>query len=115
MYPSIADLIRRTLYVDLEDDTTVSGYLGIDSIIDPLFWLTYNNREDGVDRTQAYSDSKSNNFEVSIVSALAFYLIYQGTYITGDIIIFILYVRQLQQLRRLLNDIFEIVINKRDA
>ncbi|KAL8671577.1 MAG: hypothetical protein Q9168_003921 [Polycauliona sp. 1 TL-2023] len=95
MHPSIADLIRRTLYVDLEDDNTVSSYPGIDGM--------------------AHSDSKSNDFEVGMVSALASHLMRQGTYAAGDIAVLTPYVRQLQKLRRSLGEMFEIVTNERDS
>ncbi|KAL8993484.1 MAG: hypothetical protein Q9169_006311, partial [Polycauliona sp. 2 TL-2023] len=115
MHPSIADLIRRTIYVDLEDDTTVSDYPGVDGMTDRLFWLTHDHREDGADGKQAQSDSKSNDFEVGMVSALASHLMRQGTYAAGDIAVLTPYVRQLQKLRRCLGEMFEIVTNERDS
>ncbi|KAI4109364.1 MAG: hypothetical protein LQ339_001864 [Xanthoria mediterranea] len=114
MHPSIAELIRRTLYVDLEDDATVCEYPAVDGMRDRLFWLTHNNREDGADPTQAQSDSKSNSFEVSMVSALASHLVRQGTYAAEDIAILTPYVRQLQNLRRSLGGMFEVVMSDRD-
>lgn len=115
MHPSIADLIRRTIYLDLEDHITVKQYRGIDGMADRLFWLNHNSREDGADLTQAHSDSKSNDFEVGIVSALASHLMRQGTYAAGDIAVLTPYVRQLQKLRRSLGEMFEIVMNERDS
>ncbi|KAL9039496.1 MAG: hypothetical protein Q9180_002492, partial [Flavoplaca navasiana] len=114
MHPSIAELIRRTLYVDLEDHATVSDYPAVLGMRDRLFWLNHDNREDGADPTQAQSDSKSNNFEVSMVSALASHLVRQGTYAAEDIAILTPYVRQLQNLRRSLSGMFEVVMNDRD-
>ncbi|KAL8847375.1 MAG: hypothetical protein Q9221_007562 [Calogaya cf. arnoldii] len=115
MHPSISDLIRHTLYADLEDDKTVSGYPAVDGMANRLFWLTHSNREDGADQTQAHSDSKSNTFEVGMVSALASHLTRQGTYVAGEIAVLTPYVRQLQKLRRSLSEMFEIVINERDS
>lgn len=114
MHPSIAELIRRTLYVDLEDHATVSDYPAVVGMKDRLFWLNHDNREDGADPTQAQSDSKSNSFEVSMVSALASHLVRQGTYAAEDIAILTPYVRQLQNLRRSLSGMFEVVMNDRD-
>ena len=114
MHPLIAELIRRTLYVDLEDHATVYDYPAVDGMKDRLFWLTHNNREDGADPTQAQSDSKSNSFEVSMVSALASHLVRQGTYAAEDIAILTPYVRQLQNLRRSLGGMFEVVMSDRD-
>ncbi|KAI4289803.1 MAG: hypothetical protein L6R35_000931 [Caloplaca aegaea] len=115
MYPSIADLIRLTLYFDLEDHSSVQQYPGVDGMKDRLFWLTHNNREDGADPTQARSESKSNEFEVGMVAALASHLTRQGTYATGDIAVLTPYVRQLQKIRRSLGEMFEIVMNERDS
>ncbi|KAL8973925.1 MAG: hypothetical protein Q9197_001836 [Variospora fuerteventurae] len=115
MYPSIADLIRLTLYFDLEDHFSVQQYPGVDGMKDRLFWLTHNNREDGADPTQARSESKSNEFEVGMVAALASHLIRQGTYATGDIAVLTPYVRQLQKIRRSLGEMFEIVMNEGDS
>ncbi|KAL8689201.1 MAG: hypothetical protein Q9224_004695, partial [Gallowayella concinna] len=115
MHPSIADLIRRTLYLDLDDHATVQMYPGVNGMKDRLFWLTHNHREDGVDQMQAHADSKSNEFEVGMVSALASHLTRQGTYAAGDIAVLTPYVRQLQKLRRSLGEMFEIVMNERDA
>ncbi|KAL8883396.1 MAG: hypothetical protein Q9192_007191, partial [Flavoplaca navasiana] len=114
MHPSIAELIRRTLYVDLEDHATVSDYPAVLGMKDRLFWLNHDKREDGADPTQAQSDSKSNSFEVSMVSALASHLVRQGTYAAEDIAILTPYVRQLQNLRRSLSGMFEVVMNDRD-
>ncbi|KAL8838686.1 MAG: hypothetical protein Q9176_004926 [Flavoplaca citrina] len=115
MHPSIAELIRRTLYVDLEDHATVSDYPAVLGMKDRLFWLNHDNREDGADPTQAQSDSKSNSFEFSMVSALASHLVRQGTYAAEDIAILTPYVRQLQNLRRSLSGMFEVVMNDRDT
>ena len=115
MHPSIAELIRRTLYVDLEDHATVSDYPAVLGMKDRLFWLNHDNREDGADPTKAHSDSKSNSFEVSMVSALASHLVRQGIYAAEDIAILTPYVRQLQNLRRALSGMFEVVMNDRDV
>ncbi|KAL8735801.1 MAG: hypothetical protein Q9166_000665 [cf. Caloplaca sp. 2 TL-2023] len=114
MHPWVADLIRRTIYSDLEDHPTVAQYPGVDGMRDRLFWLNHNNREDGADPAQAQSDSKSNDFEVGMVAALASHLIRQGTYSSGDIAVLTPYVRQLQKIRRSLRTMFEIVLNDRD-
>ncbi|KAL8788904.1 MAG: hypothetical protein Q9213_001427 [Squamulea squamosa] len=115
MFPTIADLIRGNLYPDLEDHPKVRQYPNVHGMKDRLFWLTHENREDGADPTQAHSDSKSNDFEVRMVSALASHLTRQGTYAAGEIAVLTPYVRQLQKIRRSLGDMFEIVLNERDV
>ncbi|KAL8766873.1 MAG: hypothetical protein Q9209_006469 [Squamulea sp. 1 TL-2023] len=115
MFPTIADLIRGTLYLDLEDHPTVQQYPIVHGMKDRLFWLTHNNQEDGANPSQAHSDSKSNDFEVRMVSALASHLTRQGTYAAGEIAVLTPYVRQLQKIRRSLGDMFEIVLNERDV
>ncbi|KAL8952306.1 MAG: hypothetical protein Q9222_001758 [Ikaeria aurantiellina] len=114
MYPSIADLVRNTIYPDLEDHETVRTYPNVDGMKRRMFWMTHQHKEDGADHNQAQSDSKSNDFEVSLVSALASHLIRQGTYSNGDIAILTPYVRQLQKIRRSLGGMLEIVVNDRD-
>ncbi|KAI4146605.1 MAG: hypothetical protein L6R39_003396 [Caloplaca ligustica] len=114
MHPSIADLVRETIYSDLEDHTVVGQYPSVDGMQQRLFWMTHGNREDGADGLQARSDSKSNDFEVGMVSALASHLLRQGTYSNGDIAVLTPYVRQLQKLRRSLSGMFEIIMSDRD-
>ncbi|KAI4120999.1 MAG: hypothetical protein LQ338_006622 [Usnochroma carphineum] len=115
MHPSIADLVRETIYSDLEDHAVVSQYPLVDGMRHRLFWMTHNSREDGADHIQAQSDSKSNAFEVGMVSALASHLLRQGTYSNGDIAVLTPYVRQLQKIRRSLSGMFEIIMNDRDV
>ncbi|KAL8921443.1 MAG: hypothetical protein Q9172_004035 [Xanthocarpia lactea] len=114
MHPSIANLVRSTIYPDLEDYHTVLAYPSIDGMKDRLYWMTHQNREDGADLMQSQADSKSNDFEVQMVSALASHLVRQGTYSHGDIAVLTPYVLQLQKIRRSLGEMFEISINDRD-
>ncbi|KAL8869121.1 MAG: hypothetical protein Q9174_004508 [Haloplaca sp. 1 TL-2023] len=114
MHTSIADLIRRTIYPDLLDHITVHDYPEVAGMKHRLFWMTHDHREDGADPLHAQSDSKSNDYEASMVAALASHLVRQGTYSHGDIAVLTPYVRQLQKIRRSLSGTFEIIMNDRD-
>ena len=46
MYPSIAELVRSTLYPKLQDHPLVSTYPEVDGMRKRLFWLDHNKRED---------------------------------------------------------------------
>ncbi|KAL8662329.1 MAG: hypothetical protein Q9202_004787 [Teloschistes flavicans] len=111
MYSTIADLVRRTIYTDLKDHDTVNYYPPVHGMKDRLFWMTHDNKED---HTQSQSSSKSNEFEVGMVSALASHLMRQGTYSDGDIVILTPYVQQLQKIRRSLSGMFEIIMSEKD-
>ena len=115
MHPSIAKLIRKTLYPGLEDFKTVAEYPEVDGIRKRLFWLDHDEKEDSsADNDMVKSSSKSNAFEVEMVAALVSHLIRQGTYSTSDIVILTPYLGQLRKIKHRLRSSFEIIVGERD-
>lgn len=114
MHPSIAELVRSTLYPNLQDHTSVLNYPEVDGIRDRLFWLDHQEHEDSTTSSSAVSFSKTNSFEVELVAALVSHLIRQGTYGNGDIAVLTPYLGQLQKIKQRLRSSFEIVVNDRD-
>jgi len=114
MYPSIAELIRSTLYPKLQDHLSVSTYPEVDGIRKRLFWLDHNKREDASPSNTAQSFSKTNTWEVEMTAALVSHLVRQGIYRNEDIAVLTPYLGQLQKLKQRLRSSFAIVVGDRD-
>ena len=114
MYPSIADLVRSTLYPKLQDHPSVATHPEVDGVRKRLFWLDHNEKEDDTSSNLAQSFSKTNGWEVEMVTALATHLVRQGTYRNEDIAVLTPYLGQLHKLRQRLRSSFEIVVGDRD-
>jgi hypothetical protein len=113
MHPSIAELVRDSLYPELQDHPSVFEYPEIDGIRDRLFWLDHREKEDPR-APQAVSLSSTNTFEVEMVAALVSHLVRQGTYASKDIAVITPYLGQLEKIKRRLANSFEIVVGGRD-
>ncbi|KAI4140188.1 MAG: hypothetical protein L6R39_005902 [Caloplaca ligustica] len=113
MHPSISELVRVPLYPDLQDHPSVLEYPEVDGMRDRLYWLDHQEKEDPRP-AQAISLSRTNNFEVGMVAALVSHLVRQGTYRSEDIAVITPYLGQLQKLKKLLANSFEIVVGDRD-
>lgn len=113
MHPSIAELVRRTLYPKLKDPAQVKDYPNIDGMRDRLFWLDHQHYEDAVQSTES-PFSKTNSYEIDMVEALVSYLIKQGTFKHEDIAVLTPYLGQLRLIRNQLRSSFEIVVGERD-
>ncbi|KAI4189062.1 MAG: hypothetical protein L6R41_001729 [Letrouitia leprolyta] len=114
MHPSIARLIRSTLYPKLQDDVSVSKYPEVDGMRRRLFWLDHNNREDASLSKLEQSYSKTNSWEVEMVAALVTHLVRQGVYNNEHIAVLTPYLGQLQKLKQRLRSSFDIVVGDRD-
>ncbi|KAI4175839.1 MAG: hypothetical protein LQ343_001452 [Gyalolechia ehrenbergii] len=114
MHPSIAQLIRSTLYPRLQDDVSVSTHPEVDGIRRRLFWLDHNNKEDASPSNLEQSYSKTNSWEVEMVAALVSHLVRQGVYQNEDIAVLTPYLGQLQKLKQRLGSSFAIVVGDRD-
>ncbi|KAI4273758.1 MAG: hypothetical protein L6R38_006265 [Xanthoria sp. 2 TBL-2021] len=99
MYPSIAELIRSTLYPKLQDHPSVSTYPEVDGMRKRLFWLDHNEKEDALPSNPAQSFSKTNAWEVEMTAALVSHLVRQGIYRNQDIAVLTPYLGQLQKLK----------------
>lgn len=115
MHPSIAELVRSTLYPKLEDHESVFNYPEVCGMRKRLFWIDHSEKEDGSPSDPAQSFSKSNAWEVEMTAALVSHLVRQGVYNNEDIAILTPYLGQLQKLKQRLQSSFAIVVGDRDA
>ena len=114
MDPSVARLVRETLYCNLQDHDDVLEYPSVQGIRPRLFWVDHREPETKADTTRLMQTSHSNDFEVNMVAALVTHLVRQGVYKSEEVAVLTPYVRQLQRIRTLLGQSFEIVIGERD-
>ncbi|KAI0451030.1 hypothetical protein F5B21DRAFT_528337 [Xylaria acuta] len=114
MHPSISNLIRETIYSDLEDSTHLSDYPEVVGMRKRLFWFDHINPESKLDPMQPLSTSHTNDFEVDMVSTMVSHLVRQGVYAHDQIAVLTPYLGQLHKLRKRLRDSFEIVLGDRD-
>ncbi|KAL9012461.1 MAG: hypothetical protein Q9173_002777 [Seirophora scorigena] len=114
MHPSIAELIRSTLYPKLRDHRSVSTHPEVDGMRKRLFWLDHNEKEDASPSNPAQSFSKTNAWEVEMTAALVSHLVRQGIYRNEDIAVLTPYLGQLQKLKQRLRSSFAIAVGDRD-
>ncbi|OCL12491.1 hypothetical protein AOQ84DRAFT_419589, partial [Glonium stellatum] len=113
MHPSISELVRVSLYPDLQDHPSVLEYPEVDGVRDRLYWLDHQEKEDP-QADQSVSLSRTNTFEVDMIAALVSHLVRQGTYGSEDIAVITPYLGQLQKIKKRLAESFEIVVGDRD-
>jgi hypothetical protein len=113
MHPSISNLIRSTLYPELQDSPQVANYPEVSGMRRRLFWLDHEQPEDG-EKDRSDSTSHTNQYEVDMVFALVRHLVRQGVYRASDIAVLTPYLGQLRKLRRALSNFAEVIINDRD-
>ncbi|RAK84441.1 NF-X1 finger and helicase domain protein [Aspergillus costaricaensis CBS 115574] len=114
MHPSIAQLVRDTLYPRLEDSPSVLEYPEVCGMRQRLFWFDHQHLEADNSSTDAVNTSHWNAFEVEMTTALVAHLIRQGCYRAGEIAVLTPYLGQLHRLRRRLSESFSIVLGDRD-
>ena len=114
MHPSIAELVRTTLYPSLKDGARVAEYPEVVGMKKLLFWLHHEHPEAGAAHNDPLGTSHSNEFEVEMTTALVSHLVRQGEYSRSDIAVITPYLGQLQRLRRRMESMFEICLNERD-
>ncbi|CAI5506821.1 unnamed protein product, partial [Closterium sp. Naga37s-1] len=113
MRPEIADLIRCTIYPDLQDHPLVRGYPDVRGMAVNLHFWDHDCPESGLDDFNE-GKSKSNDGEAAMVVGLATYLLQQG-YTGGEITILTPYVGQLLKLRQALSQVVDVRLGERDA
>ncbi|PGH03095.1 hypothetical protein GX51_04282 [Blastomyces parvus] len=114
MHPSIAELIRSTLYPSLKDAETVMKYRKVVGLKERLFWFHHEQLEAAAASQDPLNTSHSNNFEIEMTTALVSHLVRQGEYSQGDIAVLTPYLGQLHKLRRRMESMFEICLSDRD-
>ncbi|KAJ9315563.1 hypothetical protein DTO271D3_4136 [Paecilomyces variotii] len=114
MHPSIAQLIRDTLYPKLSDAPSVSEYPEVIGVKKRLFWLDHRNLEMDASNIDAMATSHWNQYEIDMTTGLVNHLIRQGTYKSTDIAVLTPYLGQLHRLRQRLGQSFAITLGERD-
>ncbi|PYI28508.1 putative NF-X1 finger and helicase domain protein [Aspergillus indologenus CBS 114.80] len=114
MHPSIAQLVRGTLYPQLQGAPSVSAYPGVAGLRKRLFWLDHRVPEADPSIEDATATSKWNDYEVEMATALVSHLLRQGKYRSGDIAVITPYLGQLHKLRRRLGQLYTIALGDRD-
>lgn len=113
MHPSIASLVRGTLYPDLCDHPRTHSYDEVSGFKRRLFWLDHRNTEDPDDPEDPMR-SKTNKWEAEMVISMVKHLCKQEQYKPGEIAILTPYIGQLRQLRDQLEGIVDLVIADQD-
>ncbi|KAK6397849.1 hypothetical protein LTR65_005097 [Meristemomyces frigidus] len=114
MHPLISQLIRSTLYRNLQDAPSVAEYPEVSGMRHRLFWLDHKQKEDGKNE-HMHTTSHINTFEVQMVTSLVSHLVRQGVYRAEDIAVLTPYLGQLRKLRTALSGVVEVVLNGRDV
>ncbi|CAL1707171.1 unnamed protein product [Somion occarium] len=112
MRPSVANLVRKTLYPKLQDHEVVKNYPPVRGMAKSVFFLSHSHRENG---GEDESVSKYNQFEVDMAVDLVMHLLRQGPYSSeGDIVVLCGYLGQLARMRDAFADKVAVVIDERD-
>ncbi|KAK9802792.1 hypothetical protein WJX73_006176 [Symbiochloris irregularis] len=111
MRPSIADLIRSTIYPDLQDSDCVQSYPDVAGFAKNVFFLDHPHRESEEARTLSHV----NKWEGDMVAAVALHLVRQGCYGPDDIAVLTPYLGQLLLLRKALERHTVVHLEEADA
>jgi superfamily I DNA and/or RNA helicase len=115
MHPSIASLVRDTLYPQLRDHISTHRYPEITGMRRRLFWLDHEHREDSSAQDGPMQTSKTNEWEAEMVVSLVKHLARQGVYHgKEDIAVITPYLGQLRKLRQKFQTTFDLVIGDKD-
>ncbi|GFF38911.1 NFX1-type zinc finger-containing protein 1 [Aspergillus udagawae] len=115
MHPSIAQLIRDTLYPQIEDAESVSSYPEVVGMRRRLFWLDHREPEADTANTSLLATSHWNEYEIQMTIAVVNHLVCQGKYQSGEIAVITPYLGQLHRLRQLFSQHFTVTLGERDA
>ncbi|KAF8588736.1 hypothetical protein K439DRAFT_1651802 [Ramaria rubella] len=112
MRPSIANLIRQSLYPGLQDHDLTKEYPHVRGMAKDVFFMSHEHRETGGGED---SVSKHNTFEVQLTVDLVLHFLRQGSYSNeGDIVVLCAYLGQLVRMRDALSGKVVTMIDERD-
>ncbi|KAG9293587.1 hypothetical protein G9A89_005590 [Geosiphon pyriformis] len=115
MRPEISDLIRNTLYRDLEDDDVTKKYPKVHGAQHNVFFIEHGHSQDKPGGNQLALQSHSNAYEAAMVVEMVKYFVRNGYNDPKDIAILTPYLGQLIQIRDALkNSHVTVVIDERD-
>ncbi|KAI1914222.1 hypothetical protein LOZ65_005668 [Ophidiomyces ophidiicola] len=113
MRPEISKLIRETIYPKLDDHPSTTNLPDVVGMRKNVFWLDHGHFEEGR-HSEMHHKSHFNTWEVNMVHALVRHIVRQGAYSSSDIAVLTPYTGQLQKLRSVMRNDFEIVLSDRD-
>lgn len=115
MHPSIASLVRDTLYPHLQDHPDTKKHPEVAGMRKRLFWMDHTKHEDSSAKDGPMQTSKCNEYEANMVVSLVRHLSRQGPY-TGkdDIAVITPYLGQLRKLRNKFSRTYDLVIGDKD-
>ena len=114
MRPEIADLIRNPLYWDLLDHQCVKQYPRVAGMFHDLYWFNHEQEEDGMGEMDVKDTSRSNVYEVEMVTQFVSYLCKQNIYKDGDVVVITPYSGQLRKFRDSLGNILSVQLSDED-
>ncbi|KAJ5390631.1 uncharacterized protein N7496_001699 [Penicillium cataractarum] len=114
MHPSIAQLIRETLYPNLEDSQSVSDYPKVTGMRRRLFWLDHRVPENDSSEADGNDTSHWNRYEIDMTLALVNHLVQHGKYMEQDIAVLTPYLGQFHRLRQRLGTSYALMLGERD-
>lgn len=115
MHPTIANLVRSTIYPNLRDAENVKEYPELAGFKRRLFWFHHEVPENSSGRSSANQFSYTNRHEISIVKDLLGYLNRQAAYGDGQIAVITPYAGQLRELKIHLGTAYNVTMNEQDA
>jgi hypothetical protein len=113
MRPEISTLIRETIYPGLVDHASTATQPDVVGMRKNVFWIDHNHLEDN-QKSDTHHKSHSNEWEVEMVHAMVRHIVRQGAYKSSEIAVLTPYTGQLQKLRAVMREDFEIVLSDRD-
>ncbi|KAI9734023.1 MAG: hypothetical protein M1834_002680 [Cirrosporium novae-zelandiae] len=113
MRPEISTLVRETIYPRLVDHTSTKNLPNVVGMRKNVFWFDHDNTEEGP-QVDVHQKSHSNVWEVEMTYALVRHIVHQGAYSSSEIAVLTPYTGQLQKLRAVMRNDFEIVLSERD-
>ncbi|KAK5189250.1 hypothetical protein LTR47_011248 [Exophiala xenobiotica] len=113
MRPEISMLIRETIYPKLKDHPSTLDLPAVVGLRKSVYWLDHKNYEEG-QHSEVHHKSHSNSWEVEMVRGLVRHVVRQGAYKSSDIAVLTPYTGQLQKLRSVMRNDFEILLSDRD-
>lgn len=114
MRPDIADLIRLPLYNNLRDHDSVLQYRRVEGMFHCLYWLNHEKEEDSIGQVDTKETSRSNAYEVEMVTQLVSHLFKQNVYEDGDVAVITPYSGQLRKLQDSLGKTFSVQLSDED-
>ena len=110
----ISDLIRYTLYKELQDGENTTKYPKVRGVQHNVYFINHRNLEDRCEN-EITTKSHSNQYEVDMIIEMVKYFVRNGYTKEDDIAVLTPYLGQMMKLRDALKATFTVVIDERDS